>query len=39
MSTQQTGFSFVAQCRAWLPNHVGGILWFGVDDTYSTCYC
>lgn len=38
ISTQQTGFSFVAQCRSWLPNPVGGILWFGVDDTYSTCY-
>lgn len=38
-STQQTGFSFVAQCRSWLPNKVGGIIWFGVDDTYSTCYC
>ena len=39
ISTQQTGFSFVAQCRGWLPNRVGGILWFGVDDTYSTVYC
>ena len=38
-STQQTGFSFVAQCRSWLPNKVGGIIWFGVDDTYSTVYC
>ncbi len=38
ISTQQTGFSFVAQCRKWLPNPIGGILWFGVDDTYSTCY-
>ncbi len=38
-STQQTGFSFVAQCRSWLPDKVGGILWFGVDDTYSTVYC
>ncbi len=38
ISTQQTGFSFVAQCRSWLPSPVGGILWFGVDDTYSTCY-
>jgi dipeptidase len=37
-STQQTGFSFVAQCRNWLPNPIGGVLWFGVDDTYSTCY-
>ena len=38
ISTQQTGFSFVAQSRAWLPAPVGGILWFGVDDTYSTVY-
>lgn len=38
ISTQQTGFSFVAQSRSWLPNAIGGILWFGVDDTYSTCY-
>ena len=38
ISTQQTGFSFVAQCRSWMPNPVGGILWFGVDDTYTTCY-
>lgn len=37
-STQQTGFSFVAQCRSWLPDPVGGVLWFGVDDTYSTVY-
>lgn len=38
ISTQQTGFSFVAQSRGWLPNPIGGILWFGVDDTYSTVY-
>jgi len=38
ISTQQTGFSFVAQCRNWLPDPVGGILWFGVDDTYYTVY-
>ncbi len=37
-STQQTGFSFVAQSRSWLPDPVGGILWFGVDDSYSTVY-
>ncbi len=37
-STQQTGFSFVAQMRKWLPDPIGGILWFGVDDTYSTVY-
>ena len=38
ISTQQTGFSFVAQCRDWLPDPIGGILWFGVDDASSTCY-
>ena len=38
ISTQQTGFSFVAQCRTKYPAPIGGVLWFGVDDTYSTCY-
>ena len=38
ISTQQTGFSFVAQMRSALPDPIGGVLWFGVDDTYTTCY-
>lgn len=38
ISTQQTGFSFVTQSRNWLPDPIGGIIWFGVDDTYTTCY-
>lgn len=38
IATQQTGFSFVAQLRSWLPNHIGGILWFGVDDAASSVY-
>lgn len=37
-ATQQTGFSFVAQMRSWLPNEIGGILWFGVDDAAQTVY-
>jgi len=37
-ATQQTGFSFVAQARSWLPDGIGGIIWFGVDDTASTVY-
>jgi len=37
-STQQTCFSFVSQARSWLPDPIGGVLWFGVDDTYSTVY-
>jgi dipeptidase len=38
ISTQQTAFSYVAQARSWLPDHIGGVLWFGVDDTYHTVY-
>jgi len=37
-ATQQTGFSFVAQARNWLPNPIGGIFWFSVDDAASTVY-
>lgn len=42
-STQQTGFSYVAQLRSWLPREIGGILWFGNDDgnmiAYVPIYC
>jgi dipeptidase len=38
ISTQQTGFSFIAQSRSSVPSPIGGIIWFGVDDTYSTVY-
>ena len=37
-STQQTGFVFVAQSRSWLPDWIGGVFWFGVDDTYTTVF-
>ncbi len=37
-ATQQTGFSFVAQARNWLPNPIGGMLWFSVDDAATTVY-
>jgi dipeptidase len=41
--TQQTGFSFISQSRSWLPNPIGGVLWFSVDDAgsavYSPMYC
>ncbi|MBE0646551.1 MAG: C69 family dipeptidase [Bacteroidales bacterium] len=37
-STQQTGFVFVTQSRNWLPDPIGGIFWFSVDDTYTNCY-
>ena len=38
ISTQQTGFSMVCQSRAWLPDMVGGVTWYGLDDTNFTCY-
>ncbi|WP_163863985.1 dipeptidase [Myxococcus eversor] len=38
ISTQQTGFSFVAQMRGSMPAPIGGVLWFGVDDTSMTVY-
>jgi dipeptidase len=38
ISTYNTTFSYIAQCRSWLPDPLGGIVWFGEDDTYFTCY-
>lgn len=37
-ATQQTGFTFVTQSRNWLPDEIGGILWFAVDDAANTVY-
>lgn len=37
-ATQQTGFSFVAECRPMKPDWLGGILWFGIDDAAATTY-
>jgi dipeptidase len=37
-ATQQTGFSFVAQLRGWLPREIGAINWFGIDDAASCVY-
>ncbi len=38
ISTPQTGWSFISQSRSWLPNEVGGLLWFGFDDTKMTVF-
>ena len=37
-ATQQSGFVFVSQSRSWLPDPIGGIHWFGVDDAASTVF-
>lgn len=43
ISTQQTGFTVVAQMRSTLPDAIGGVLWFGNDDpnmiAYTPVYC
>ena len=43
ISTQQSGFVFVAQMRAHKPDPIGGVLWFGVDDAnmavFTPVYC
>lgn len=36
ISTQQTGWWYVGESRSWLPDPVGGVLWFGVDDTATS---
>ncbi len=38
ISTMNTAFSFIAQAQRKLPDDVGGLIWFGVDDTYFSCY-
>ena len=38
ISQPQTAFSFVTQARNWLPDEIGGICWYSVDDTYSNVF-
>ena len=43
ISTQQSGFVFVAQMRSHMPDAVGGVLWFATDDAnmsvFTPVYC
>ena len=36
IATQQTGYWILGQARDWLPDEVGGLLWFGVDDAATS---
>lgn len=36
IATQQTGWWYVGECRSWLPDPIGGVLWFGTDDTATS---
>jgi len=42
-ATQQTAFSWIAQMRSWLPDPIGGIFWYGLDDAnhsvHAPFYC
>ena len=38
ISTQQTGFSFVGQMRGYLPNVIGGLIWWTNDDANMAAY-
>ena len=36
IATQQTGFWFIGECRGWLPDEIGGLFWFAVDDAATS---
>lgn len=36
ISTQQTGWWYVGESRKWMPDAVGGVFWFGTDDTATS---
>ena len=38
ISIYRCGYSYVCQARGWLPDPIGGIVWFGADQPMSTCY-
>ena len=43
VATTHTAFTFVAQLRSFLPREVGGVIWWGNDDSgmvaYTPVYC
>lgn len=43
VGTAVTIFSMVSQMRSWLPDEIGGVLWYGADDangvSYVPVYC
>lgn len=38
ISQPQTAYSFVTQSRNWLPDAIGGIVWYALDDTYTAVF-
>jgi len=38
IATQQVGFVFVAQSRSVVPDAVGGVFWYGMDNPYTNIF-
>jgi dipeptidase len=38
ISLFRTNYSTVVVSRSWLPDWIGGVVWFGYDAPHSTCY-
>ena len=38
ISTQQSAWVFVSQMRSFLPDAIGGVFWFGLDDANMTVF-
>jgi len=37
-NVSQAGYGFVSQARSWLPDSIGGVYWFYLDNQYMTTY-
>lgn len=38
ISTQQVGFIFVSQSRSFVPDAVGGVYWYGMDNPFTNFF-
>ncbi len=38
ISVSYCGYVFVNQARGWLPDHMGGVMWMGLDKPSETCF-
>lgn len=38
IATQQACFVFVSQSRGYMPNEIGGVYWFGLDNPYTNFF-
>ncbi len=38
IATQQAGFVFVSESRAYVSDDIGGIVWFGMDNPYTNVF-